>query len=338
MQVHAGATLLLGLLPVFCFLISLILLDSYKLVPLHRVAQLIAAGGLAAVVSLFVNRTLVESTLLGGTTLVHWGAPAVEELLKGAVIAVLFLRRRIGFQVDAAISGFAVGAGFAALENLYTFLTLADPSVPLWVVRGFGTAVMHGSVTAIMAMVCKLMVDRRGSPRPWILLVGWLSAAALHSLFNRFLFSPNLSTILMLTVMPGLFVGVFQLSELRTRDWLGAGFDTDAELLEIIGSGKVGESHVGMYLRELEGRFPPTTVADMVCLLRLRVELSIRAKGLLLARKEGFNLPRDPEMKARFAELEYLEHEIGTTGLLALKPVFHMSDRDLWQYHSLMGG
>jgi len=338
MQPYAGALLLLGLLPVFCFLVSLILLDSYKLVPISRVAQLIAAGGLAAVASLVLNRTLVESANLGGAFLVHWGAPAVEELLKGAVIVVLFLRRRIGFQVDAAISGFAVGAGFAALENLYTFMALADPSVPLWVVRGFGTAVMHGSVTAIMAMICKLLVDRQGSARPWVFLVGWLSAAALHSLFNRFVLSPNVSTILMLTIMPALFVGVFQLSELQTRDWLGAGFDTDAELLAIIRSGRVGESHVGMYLRELEGRFPPTTVADMVCLLRLRVELSIRAKGLLLARKEGFAIPREPEMEERFAELKYLEHEIGATGLLALKPVFHMSDRDLWQYHSLMGG
>ena len=338
MQLHAGATLLLGLLPVFCFLVSLILLDSYKLVPLRRVAQLIAAGGLAAVASLFLNRTLVESVHLGGTSLAHWGAPAVEELLKGAVIVTLFLRRRIGFQVDAAVSGFAVGAGFAALENLYTFMTLADPSVPLWVVRGFGTAVMHGSVTAIMAMVCKLLIDRQGRSKPWVFLVGWISAAVLHSLFNRFLFSPNISTILMLTIMPGLFVGVFQLSELRTRDWLGVGFDTDAELLEIIRSGRVGESHIGMYLRELQGRFPPTTVADMVCLLRLRVELSIRAKGLLLARTEGFSIPRDPEMEEHFAELKYLEHEIGAIGLLALKPVFHMSDRDLWRYHSLMSG
>jgi len=338
MQLYTGALLLLGLLPVFCFLISLILLDSYKLVPLRRVAFLIGAGGLAALASLLINRMLVESAHLGGASLEHWGAPAIEELLKGAVIAALFLRRRVGFQVDAAISGFAVGAGFAAFENLYTFMALSDPSVPLWVVRGFGTAVMHGSVTAIMAMVCKLLVDRQGSPRLWVFLVGWLSAAALHSLFNRFLFSPNVSTILMLTIMPGLFVGIFHLSELRTRDWLGTGFDTDAELLEIIGSGRVGESHIGLYLRELEGRFPPTTVADMVCLLRLRVELSIRAKGLLLARKEGFSIPRDPEMEERFAELRYLEREIGATGLLALKPVFHMSDRDLWRYHSLMGG
>jgi len=336
--VNAGALLLLGLLPVFSFLIALILLDSYKLVRLRWVAYLIAAGGVAAVASLYLNRMLVESADLGGFALMHWGAPVIEELLKGAVIVLLFVRRRIGFQVDAAIFGFAVGAGFAAAENLYTFMALGDPSLPLWVVRGFGTAVMHGSVTAIMAMISKLLVDRQGGPQPWIFLPGWLLATGLHSLFNQFIVSPSVSTVLILVVLPALFVTVFHISELRTRDWLGAGFDTDAELLQLIGSGRVGESHIGTYLQELRGRFPQTTVADMVCLLRLRVELSIRAKGLLLARKAGFSLPPDPEMKERFAELNYLEHAIGPTGLLALKPIFHMSDRDLWQYHSLMGG
>ncbi len=38
---HAGALLLLGLLPVFAFLLALILLDSYKLVRMRLVAQVI---------------------------------------------------------------------------------------------------------------------------------------------------------------------------------------------------------------------------------------------------------------------------------------------------------
>jgi len=76
-------------------------------------------------------------------------------------------------------------------------------------------------------------------------------------------------------------------------------------------------------------------VVDMVCLLRLRLELSIRAKGILLARQAGFEIPADPDMEGRFAELKFLEHSIGRTGLLAMSPLFHFSDRDLWQYHMI---
>lgn len=333
--VESGARILLGLLPVFSFLVVLILLDSYKLVRPQWVVRLIAAGALAAVASLSLNGVILDHTGIDEGRLVRIIAPAVEELLKGAVIILLILRRRIGFLVDAAIFGFAVGAGFALVENPSYFLILEDRSLALWVVRGFGTAVMHGGVTAIFAMISKTLADRAGGARWWVFLPGFLAASTLHSIFNHFFFSPYLSTALILVVLPVFFIAVFALSERRTRDWLGVGFDTDAELLELIGGGRISENRIGRYLEELRERFPAATVADMLCLVRLRAELSIRAKGVLLAREAGFTLPPDPEMEDRLAEIEYLEHEIGPTGLLSLHPVRHMSDREIWQINAL---
>lgn len=333
--VESGVRILLGLLPVFSFLVALILLDGYKLVRPRWVAFLIAAGACAAAVSLIINGAILEHTTVGTEPLVRLIAPAIEELLKGSIIVVLLVRRRIGFLVDAAIFGFAVGAGFALVENPSYFFVLDDRSLALWVVRGFGTAVMHGGVSAIFAMVSKTLADWHGSGHAWVYVPGFVVAWTLHSLFNHFFFSPYLSTALILAVLPVFFVTVFHLSERGTRDWLGVGFDTDAELLEIIGQGRVTESRLGGYLDELRDRFPQAVVADMLCLLRLRAELSIRAKGVLLARQAGFTLPPDPEMDDRLAEIDYLEHAIGPTGLLSLHPVRHMSDREIWQIHAL---
>ncbi len=75
----------------------------------------------------------------------------IEELLKAAVIVVLMRTHRIGFPVDAAICGFAVGTGFAVVENLYFLHAMPDAGMGTWIVRGFGTAFMHGGVTAIFA-------------------------------------------------------------------------------------------------------------------------------------------------------------------------------------------
>lgn len=333
--IDAGVRILLGLLPVFSFLVVLILLDSYKLVRPQWVARLIAAGALAAVASLVLNGAILDHTEIDERWLVRIIAPAIEELLKGAVIVVLLVRRRIGFLVDAAIFGFAVGAGFALVENPSYFLTLEDRSLALWVVRGFGTAVMHGGVTAIFAMIAKTLAERNGGARWWVFFPGFVVAWTLHSIFNHFFFSPYLSTALILAVLPIFFITVFALSERRTRDWLGVGFDTDAELLELIGGGRISEDRIGRYLEELRERFPAATVADMLCLVRLRAELSIRAKGVLLAREAGFALPPDPEMDDRLTEIEYLEQAIGPTGLLSLLPVRHMSDRELWQINAL---
>ncbi len=51
--------------------------------------------------------------------------------------------------VDAAISGFAVGAGFAVIENLTYIPALSAAGLLTAAVRGLGTAMMHGGTTAI---------------------------------------------------------------------------------------------------------------------------------------------------------------------------------------------
>jgi RsiW-degrading membrane proteinase PrsW (M82 family) len=332
---QAGFRILVGLLPVFAFLLALILLDSFKLVKLRMVAALIVTGGLAAVASLLVNSELGSFFDLDTAVLARYIAPVIEEILKSVVIVYLITRHRVAFLVDAAIIGFAVGAGFAAVENIHYFVALEENGVALWVVRGFGTALMHGSVSAMMAIISKQLVDAHGGARLWVFLPGLVLATALHSAFNHFFIAPTMTTVLILVVLPVFFVVVFHFSEIRTRDWLGTGFDTDAELLETITAGRASDSRIGTYLVELRERFPPPTVVDMVCLLRLRLELSIRAKGILIARQAGFEVPADPDMEGRFTELKFLEHSIGRTGLLAMSPLFHFSDRDLWQYHMI---
>ena len=58
--VEAGVRILLGLLPVFSFLVVLILLDGYKLVRPRSVVLLIAAGALTAAVSIELNSLILD--------------------------------------------------------------------------------------------------------------------------------------------------------------------------------------------------------------------------------------------------------------------------------------
>jgi hypothetical protein len=157
----------------------------------------------------------------------------------------------------------------------------------------------------------------------------------LHSLYNHFLVQPLLATALIVLVFPYLSVAVFQQSERETRTWLGAGFDTDQELLRAVHSGQVSLTPVGRYLTTLRRRFSAEVIVDMMCLLRLRAELAIRAKGVLMLREAGFEAGPDPTLKDTFEELRYLEKSIGKTGLLALKPFLHTGTRDLWQLNML---
>jgi RsiW-degrading membrane proteinase PrsW (M82 family) len=327
-----------ALLPVLLFLALLVVLDSFKLVTLRSVLSALAAGAGAALAGGALNAWVLEATGLALPVYSRSVAPVVEEVLKAAFVAWLLRRGRIGFLVDAAILGFAVGAGFALVENVEYLRALAEPRLLLWLARGFGTAILHGATTAVFAILAKGLADRHPRRSALALVPGLLAAAAAHALYNHALVSPLLAALLLLVGLPLLVVLVFERSERATREWLGVGLDSDLELVESITSGRALDTRVGEYLRSLKERFPGEVVADMLCLLRIQAELAIRAKGLLLAREAGLEAPVGDDVRANLRELRYLESSIGRTGLLALHPVLSRSGRDLWQVYFLEEG
>ena len=322
---------LLAFVPVLLFLIGLLYLDSYKLVPLRTVLSLIAAGALIAGISFVGNQSFrVDPHIVR-----RFIGPAVEEILKAVPIVILLRRRRIGFLIDAAICGFAVGAGFALAENVYYMSALHTTQPALWVVRGFGTAMMHGGTTAIVAMTAKLLADRKESDAIWVALPGIIAAFAIHAMFNQFVLSPAMSTVVIVLVLPPLMVMVFSQSESVLQQWLGTGFDLEADLLRTIHSGEFADSRAGRYLQSLRDHFDGPVVADMLCYLRLRAELSLRAKGVLMLRENGLPVKRDEETAGKLAELRYVKSTIGKTGELALAPILQHSRHDVWQLRIL---
>ena len=324
-----------SVLPVFLFLAALVLIDSYKLVALRAILLSIGAGVAAGLVSYAVNVVLRPALGLGPAPYSMYVAPVVEESLKAGFVVYLLYRSRVGFVVDAAIHGFGIGTGFAFLENLYYLQVSPGASLWTWVVRGFGTAIMHGGATAILAMVTRTLLDRRDAFRLYFILPGLAVAVVLHSLYNHFLLQPLLATALIVLVFPWLTIAVFQYSERETGAWLGAGFDSDQELLRAVHAGQLAGTPAGKYLKTLRSSFPAEAIVDMMCLLRLHSELAIRAKGVLMMREAGFDAAPDAGVKDKLEELRYLEKSIGKTGLRALKPFLHTSSRDLWQLTTL---
>lgn len=334
---HWVVRTLLGFLPVCAFMTGLVALDSYKLVRLRWVLVLVVLGGVAAGAGYVLNRELLASGVVDRRLLQRLAAPALEELLKALAILVLLRARRIGFLVDAAILGFALGTGFALVENVYYLLALPDSTVALWAIRGLGTAVMHGGTTAILAMTTKALMDKRESAALRLMVPGYLLAFAIHAAFNQFLLSPLLSALLVILILPALMMVVFDQSEALLRDWLGKGFDLDEELLESMRSGDFASTRPGRYLQSLQDRFEGPVVADMLCYLRLNAELSLKAKALLMLREAGIPGPKDPGLEDSLVELRFLRKSVGPTGELALAPLMRRFTRDQWQHRLLSG-
>ena len=324
-----------SVLPVFAFLGALVVLDSYKLVKVRSIVLAILVGCAAGAMCYFLNGWAQQYFGVDAAQYRRYGAPLVEEFMKALYLVSLIRAKRIGFMVDAGIFGFAIGAGFALVENVYYVQQFPEASIIVWIIRGFGTAIMHGGATAILGITYKSISDRTSSESLQALAPGFLIAIAVHSLYNHFFFSPVGSTLVILIVLPLVFMVVFQRSERSLRRWLRVGFDTDQELLRMITSGNLPQTPIGAYLQSLQQTFRSEIVVDMLCYLRVHIELSIQAKGILLMRQAGFEVPPDPAVQEKFAELHALGKSIGQTGKLAILPFLHTSGRELWQLHML---
>jgi RsiW-degrading membrane proteinase PrsW (M82 family) len=325
----------LALVPVLLFLAALRALDSYKLVSSRTVLISLTAGAVAAALCFTVNTFVFQRFPALQDQYARFGAPAIEECAKAIYWIFLIQTARVAFMADAAICGFAVGAGFALAENI-SYLHLLEGAGPgTWILRGLGTAIMHGGVAALGATISACLLGGRQSHALRAFTPGLLAAIVLHSLFNQSLQSPVASILAAVLSIPLIFIFVFYFSEKSLRRWLGGKMDRDIEILNMIGSAQFQQTRVGKYLLSLQETFPPELRGDMLSLLQLTLELSVRAKGYLLIREAGLEVAHDPELDSMFTELKYLEKSIGPTGMLAIRPLLSQTPRDLWELHHL---
>jgi RsiW-degrading membrane proteinase PrsW (M82 family) len=322
----------MALVPVLLFLGALVQGDSYKLLRLKTVLTIVAAGALAAGASYVANVSAYAHFAGDFQSYSRQVSPWIEESLKSVVLVFLIRTRRVGLPVDAGIAGFAIGTGFALVENIYYLASRPDTALAVQVIRGFGTAIMHGGTATILAMISVTLYERRPNGGLHLMLPGFLAAVALHAGFNQLLTRPALATLATVLVLPFVVYLVFQHSERVLRDWLDTDLDSNVQLLELINSGTFLDSPLGRVLKSLRDRFRGEDLADMLCLLRLHGELALRAKGVLLLRESGMEvLALDDETRDKLAELVQLERAIGRTGMLALRPLMVATGKDIWQ-------
>lgn len=322
----------IALVPVLLFLLGLVQLDAFKLLRLRSVLAMVAAGGLAAGAGYLINNYDYAHFSGDFATYSRFVSPWIEEGLKAVLLVVLIRRRQVGLPVDAGIAGFAIGSGFALVENVYYLASRADATLAVQVIRGFGTAIMHGGTTTVLAMISVTLYETRPHRGLYLLLPGFLAAVALHSGFNYLLLWPVLAALAMLIVLPLVIYLVFQHSEHSLREWLETDLDSDVQLLQSITTGTFLDSNAGRYLQALRDRFRGEDLADMLCCLRLHGELALRAKGVLLLRESDMDEPPiDEETRDKLTELAQLKGAIGRAGVLALRPLMMATGRHIWQ-------
>ena len=220
----------------------------------------------------------------------------------------------------------------------YLTPAVADANISAWLVRGFGTAIMHGGATALFAVISHEMTERQAEAaaagyrfNPLLFLPGLAVAMAVHSGFNHFPHQPILIMALTLLLVPLMLFLTLARSERATQQWLKSDEAAHRQALEDIRSGRFAESEAGQAVRHAVNRLGAGAADDAFAYVELKTALVLRAEELIHASQSGAKIEIGVAEKDMFARLDALEKKLGKPVLAAINTRLGFTRNDLWE-------
>ena len=118
---------------------------------------------------------------------------------------------------------------------------------------------------------------------------------------------------------------MFSYGEKRIYRWMDHSLSIDVQTLSAIKAGNFTSTKAGKYLLDIQDRFKPECFFDMICYVRVSLELRIEKQSHMLLCQTGFDgeaTGKSPEEhQAKERELKALRKRIGKTGMGVLAPL-----------------
>jgi RsiW-degrading membrane proteinase PrsW (M82 family) len=333
---------ILALVPVLLLLALFVWFDAFKLMSLSEILVLLALGGLGAIASYPVSGRLLDTLPIGFSNYSRFWAPWIEEAIKGVFVILLFRFNKIGFKLDAVISGFALGAGFSVIENIIYLIRLSEYGAGTWLVRGLGTAVMHGTTLAILAATAHEFAERESRESAndynfnllWF-VPGYLAAVALHTAFNQFPERPLIAMLGASLFAPVAILGIFQFGTTEAEKWLKEEYGEHKAQVAVLRAGKFPENRCGRKIAALAARLAPEAAERVRRYLEVQTWLVAEAEETLIEEGNGDAIYDPKEILAAFAELEALKRAMGASTYAQLSRLLPFSRNDYWEVSEL---
>ena len=331
----------IALVPVLVLTAGFMWLDVFKLMSVREVVGLLALGGIAAAAAYPLSGVFLDRLPIGFNYYSRFVAPWIEEALKAIAIISLFRFNRIGFKLDAIISGVAVGAGFSVVENVVYLMRFPDLPPSVWLVRGLGTAVMHGAALAILATIAHELAERetRGATgdydfNPLWFVPGFIAAVAIHTLFNQFPDRPMVALLGTVTMAPLALIAIFRFGAGEAQRWLAADREAHSALLQTLSAGQFPDDPGGRRLAAFAARSGGRTGHSIHEYSHLLARLVLAAENTLLDQSAAADRI-DVDLRTDFDRLDALKRKLGRSTMAALDELLPFSMNDYWELSEL---
>ena len=332
----------LALVPVLVMLAAFIWLDAFKLMNLGEILLLLAAGAIGALAAWPVAGRFLDTLPIGFSNYSRFVAPWIEEAIKGAIIVLLFRLNRIGYKLDAVISGFAIGAGFSVVENIIYLIRFPDYSAGTWLVRGMGTAIMHGTTLAILAATAHEFAERETREAAgdfdfhlWWFVPGYLAAVTVHTGFNQFPDRPLVAMLAAAILGPITVIAVLNFGTSEAEQWLAVESAAHRVQLEALRSGRWPETNAAAKVAALAERLGPEGEKRIRRFWELQAWLVLEAESAMMEKAAGDLSIHKDQVKAALAEQSGLRRALGRSTFTALKALLPFSRNDYWEVSEL---
>ena len=330
-----------ALVPVLVLTGIFIWLDMFKLVTFWEVMGLLLLGGLVAGATYPLSGAFLDTLPIGFTKYSRFVAPWIEEALKAVVVITLFRFNRIGLKLDAVIMGFAVGAGFAVVENIIYLLRFHDLPSTVWMVRGLGTAIMHGTTLAILAAIAHQLAERNMHAaardyhfNPLWFVPGFLAAVAIHTAFNQFPGHPIMAMVGTLALAPAALFAIFRYGTAEAEKFLEAEQAEHRALVETLHAGQFPDEPGWRRIAALAERSGPHSKGLIREYVTLLTELILTEEESLIEETHSGHR-HDAGISAKFDRLAEATRQLGPTTVSALTSLLPFSRNDYWELWEL---
>lgn len=309
--------------------------DFYQTGQFHIILQCLFWGGVAFAPATFANWTLTHLWPINQDAIVHFAAPIYEEIFKGLILFYLVRRAKYTYSVDGAIYGFAVGTGFAVVENYVYIYTNASAATQIAFQRIFLANLIHAFSSAAIGITLGISRLRTPKTRWQFSTFGLLLAIGQHVLFNTLIGREGIyPVIFFLPVLPGiLFIFyVMQHGKKQAQSWIKEklGMDNRVTRGEVALVDHLAAPDDPLY--PVVERFGVETASQVEKLLYLQAHIGIKSKSLDgLRGNDTIYKAVEAEINEMCTKMKKVQSEIGAYPMLFVRGLFTDEMASVWE-------
>lgn len=314
--------------------------DLYASGDMLTVLQCFAWGAAAFVLAFVFHISLIRFAGIGALEVRQVIAPISEEIFKALILVWLVRRPKFTYFVDGAIYGFAVGIGFAILENYDYILGQQTAALSVAIGRTLSSNLMHAAASALVGVSLGLSRFQRGARRWLFLCGGLLIAISMHAGFNNLLLLLDRAGMeLWLSYLAAMSLGLVGVALVLALIWYGLR-EESAWIQETLGSADritQGEARAvqnlaeaGVMLSPIAERFGAEKATLVSSFLVKQARLGILRKTLEKLPDEELRQGARSQMSDLHAEMDGLRRKVGAYPMLYLRSIYTEENHSVW--------